>query len=282
MGIGTKHYSDKNEPKSLSITGATVGQIAKITAVDALGVPTAWEPVDMPAGKDGSDATVTAASITGALGYKPAAPSDIPAVPTAEINANTAARHTHANKAVIDRITGLVTAENLDNPGHTTDLVQYGAFQVAAQRILVQIPTVPETLPNPNALTLKVGDATTTYDGSSAQEVDFPEIVVAESVTSPAYTNQVPLSVDANGAIYNGVGHKSGVLLNTSGAEISGSGVAVSGYIPVKKGDIIRIKDTSWANIDTTLIVTLTGAKAGAANCGKTIADIQKTRCMAR
>lgn len=51
MGIGTKHYSDKNEPKSLSITGATVGQIAKITAVDALGVPTAWEPVDMPAGK---------------------------------------------------------------------------------------------------------------------------------------------------------------------------------------------------------------------------------------
>ena len=35
-------------------------------------------------GKDGSDATVTAASITGALGYKPAAPSDIQVVPTAE------------------------------------------------------------------------------------------------------------------------------------------------------------------------------------------------------
>lgn len=32
------------------ITGATVGQIAKITAVDASGVPTAWEPVDMPSG----------------------------------------------------------------------------------------------------------------------------------------------------------------------------------------------------------------------------------------
>jgi hypothetical protein len=32
------------------ITGATVGQIAKITAVDASGVPTAWEPVDMPGG----------------------------------------------------------------------------------------------------------------------------------------------------------------------------------------------------------------------------------------
>lgn len=50
MGIVTKHYSDKNEPKSMGITGATVGQIAKITAVDESGVPTAWSPVDMPTG----------------------------------------------------------------------------------------------------------------------------------------------------------------------------------------------------------------------------------------
>ena len=48
MGIVTKHYSDKNEPKSMGITGASVGQIAKITAVDESGVPTAWSPVDMP------------------------------------------------------------------------------------------------------------------------------------------------------------------------------------------------------------------------------------------
>lgn len=35
---------------SLSVTGATVGQIAKITAVDDSGKPTAWEAVDMPSG----------------------------------------------------------------------------------------------------------------------------------------------------------------------------------------------------------------------------------------
>lgn len=35
----------------MDITGATVGQIAKITAVDASGVPTAWEPVDMGSGE---------------------------------------------------------------------------------------------------------------------------------------------------------------------------------------------------------------------------------------
>lgn len=34
----------------MDITGATVGQIAKITAVDTDGKPTAWSPVDMPSG----------------------------------------------------------------------------------------------------------------------------------------------------------------------------------------------------------------------------------------
>ena len=38
---------------SLGITNATVGQIAKITAVDSNGKPTAWEPVDLPSGGGG-------------------------------------------------------------------------------------------------------------------------------------------------------------------------------------------------------------------------------------
>lgn len=37
----------------MGITGASVGQIAKITAVDESGVPTAWSPVDMPTGGGG-------------------------------------------------------------------------------------------------------------------------------------------------------------------------------------------------------------------------------------
>lgn len=34
----------------MDITGATVGQIAKIAAVDSNGAPTAWSPVDIPSG----------------------------------------------------------------------------------------------------------------------------------------------------------------------------------------------------------------------------------------
>ena len=39
----------------MDITGAAVGQIAKIAAVDESGVPTAWTPVDMPSGGGGGE-----------------------------------------------------------------------------------------------------------------------------------------------------------------------------------------------------------------------------------
>ena len=37
------------------------------------------------------------------------------------------------------------------------------------------IPTVPEYLPNPNALNIKIGDTTTSYDGSAAKTVEIPK-----------------------------------------------------------------------------------------------------------
>lgn len=48
----------------MDITGATVGQIAKITAVDASGAPTAWEPVDMPSGGGGELQWIEVVDIT--------------------------------------------------------------------------------------------------------------------------------------------------------------------------------------------------------------------------
>lgn len=37
------------------------------------------------------------------------------------------------------------------------------------------IPVVPAVLPNPNALTVKIGSTTVTYDGSSAQTVEIAD-----------------------------------------------------------------------------------------------------------
>nr|DAT29930.1 MAG TPA: Pulmonary surfactant-associated protein [Caudoviricetes sp.] len=40
--------ADGKDGAGMDVTGAKVGQIAKITAVDAAGKPTGWEPADMP------------------------------------------------------------------------------------------------------------------------------------------------------------------------------------------------------------------------------------------
>nr|DAU57250.1 MAG TPA: hypothetical protein [Caudoviricetes sp.] len=227
-------------------------------------------------GKDGSDATVTAASITGALGYKPAAPSDIPVVPTAEISANTAARHSHANKGVLDGITGQVTADKVYNPDHVTDLVQYAAFKIGSQQILSQIPTV---LPSPNALTVTCGSNSVTYDGSADKIIDIPsveKIVTETTQVLPAYTNLIPISTDASGAVLNGVGYEAGAL-HSDGSVASASSFT-SGFIPIKKGDVVRIKDPSAASFSLDNAVALYKAdKAVSAGIGKYIRGMQSS-----
>lgn len=50
LGIPKGADGSNSADLSLGLTGAAVGQIAKITAVDADGKPTTWEPVDMPSG----------------------------------------------------------------------------------------------------------------------------------------------------------------------------------------------------------------------------------------
>lgn len=49
--------ADGKDGAGMDVTGARVGQIAKITAVDSAGKPTEWEPVDMPSGVDTMDFT---------------------------------------------------------------------------------------------------------------------------------------------------------------------------------------------------------------------------------
>ena len=60
-------------------------------------------------------------------------------------------------------------------------LVQYSnsAWFVANATLAYSedIPTIPEYLPNPNALNIKIGDTTTSYDGSAAKTVEIPKSV---------------------------------------------------------------------------------------------------------
>lgn len=69
------------------------------------------------------------------------------------------------------------------------------------------------------------------------------------------YTNQIPISTDTDGSIYNVTGYMAERRINSSGevATLSASGATnplfVTGFIPVQAGDIVRLKNC-W--IDTT------------------------------
>lgn len=62
-----------------------------------------------------------------------------------------------------------------------------------------------------------------------------------ETGTTPNFTNQIPISKDTNGNVYNSVGYKNDTRLNSSKAEATLAGASVSGYIPISNGDIVRI-----------------------------------------
>jgi hypothetical protein len=59
-------------------------------------------------------------------------------IPNDEITANTKSRHSHDNKSILDKITGIVTKDNYTNPNKTTDLVDYSGFRAGSNDILAQ------------------------------------------------------------------------------------------------------------------------------------------------
>ena len=58
-----------------------------------------------------------------------------------------------------------------------------------------------------------------------------------------SYTNQLTISKDENGNIYNSTGFKNKTRFNSSGVvkDYTDNPVFTTGYIPVKKGEIIRL-----------------------------------------
>ena len=79
----------------------------------------------------------------------------------AQIAANTAARHSHANKDVLDGITAEKAAAW---DGKSSFSGRYA-----------DLTGKPAALKNPNALTIKIGGTTVTYDGSAAKTVTIAD-----------------------------------------------------------------------------------------------------------
>lgn len=62
-------------------------------------------------------------------------------------------------------------------------------------------------------------------------------------VPEPTYTNQIPISTDTDGSVFNGKGYKENTRLNSSGLATNdgqASGWYATGFIPIVDGDTIR------------------------------------------
>lgn len=69
---------------------------------------------------------------------------------------------------------------------------------------------------------------------------------------SSNYTNQLPIAVGTDGLVYNGgMGYKVGCRLNSSGVETATNGVSLTGFIPCRPGDVIRLKNMNFQSGDT-------------------------------
>lgn len=92
--------------------------------------------------------------------------------------------------------------------------------------------------------------------GNAANLVVIREGEVPETPEPPSvgYTNKVPTSIDTDGSIfgidYNGDGvkdgYQNGLRLSSSGVTKTHNFSTVTGFIPVKPGDVIRIVGVKW------------------------------------
>ena len=67
-------------------------------------------------------------------------------------------------------------------------------------------------------------------------------VITAVATEIVSYKNELPISTDASGAVYNGTGYKANTYLS-GGNDGTRSGIYASGFIPCKKGDILRFKN---------------------------------------
>lgn len=78
----------------------------------------------------------------------------------------------------------------------------------------------------------------------------FDYTVIAPS--APSYTNLLPSAIDTDGSVYNGVGWEKGYRLGSDGAPSGQNDSYLTGFIPVKMGDVVHLKNVKWQNGVTT------------------------------
>lgn len=106
------------------------------------------------------------------------------------------------------------------------------------------------------SVTVTMGGVDITSEAYSNGTISISAVTGDVVITAVAtgFTNQIPISIDSSGSIYNGVGYKAGYRISTSsGNESAASGMTVTGFIPVPSGATIRIKGIDLSSGNSTM-----------------------------
>ena len=97
-----------------------------------------------------------------------------------------------------------------------------------------------------STVTIKMGNIDITSSAYSDGHVNIASVtgdivITAVATKIVSYTNQVLISTDVDGNVFNGTGYIDGYRINSSGATVALSGFTTTGFIPFTKGQTIRI-----------------------------------------
>lgn len=107
------------------------------------------------------------------------------------------------------------------------------------------------------------------FDFSVYKRIEIPEGRVKQIARASdglvlwksGYINQIPLSINADGSIYNGgKGYKDGFRVRSGGEETGANNSRCTGYIKVNGGDVIRIAGCDVERITNTNAINVSDA----------------------
>lgn len=80
----------------------------------------------------------------------------------------------------------------------------------------------------------------------SIAQVTGNVVITASAKIAYACTNQIPISTDIDGNIYNGVGYQEKTYIGSTGNNSVNNSTSTTGFIPINLGDVIRIQGMSF------------------------------------
>lgn len=151
---------------------------------------------------------------------------------------------TEEDKTKLDSIDEIISnsgfISEVEAKGYTDTKFADLSAQIVQQTPL--FPAVNDNVKNAIEWLNANGDTTKVYVLPDGDIYGF--VTTMEEGGVPQFKDWLPLAIDTDGSIFDGIGYRSGWRLNTTGAiQEDTTGCAVTGFIPCKSGDIVRISN---------------------------------------